>query len=89
MPFIPGDRRYRIKKGDEPESVGEMCFKEYYPLIESLKKERRWTTIHNEFKKAFKLEDKKAAKILAWAVFFMWEVQKYEKEKEAENGEIK
>lgn len=88
MPFIPPENRKRIEKTGAWETVGDLCYMHYKPMIEAWRKERRWTTAHNLFKKTFDVNDEQAAKTLAFLVLFHKEVMPYEYEKEQENGDI-
>ena len=86
MPFVSDEHR---EDGHIPCTPGDLCFREYLPLIRKWRKERRWTTWHELFRDAFGLTNQQAAKISAFAVLFCKEVMKYEKEKCKENGDIK
>ena len=88
MPFVPQENRKSMKEGKPPETVGDMCYLEYVPIMEAWHKERRWTTAHNELKRVFDLDDHTAAKFLAYMVFFCKHVMPYEDEKEKDNGPI-
>ena len=89
MPFIkPEDREPLLKGERQPATPGEMCFMEYVPLMDAWKKERRWTTVHNEFKRMMKCSDEDAAKFLAILEFYVRHVKKYEKEMSDLNGDI-
>ena len=52
------------------------------------RREPRWTTVHNMLKTIMQWNDEKTAHVLAFAVFFIWVVVPYEKQKELENGTI-
>lgn len=94
MPFIPENEREYIANGMTPETPGQLCYIEYVRLIDAWRKERRWTTAHNEFKRTieemfgWQLTDDQAARALAYFVFFNKHVMKYEDEKALENGDI-
>jgi hypothetical protein len=76
--------------------VGDKCFVKYREMMQEWNKSRRWTTAHNIYKRMKQRllciengdEDEALAYDLAWQVFFVKEVLKYEDEKEAENGPI-
>lgn len=85
MPFVAKNHR---TKGHSVCCVGDICYREYLPLIRDWRKNRRWTTWHEMLVEGFKLTDKQAAKISAFAVLFVKEVMEYEKEKCKENGEV-
>lgn len=95
MLFINPNRRAPILAGDlEPSEVGDKCFVEYVKLIAKWRKERRWTTAHNEFKRVltelfgWTWTDTETAKFLALMEFYAREVHRYESEKVEENGDI-
>lgn len=89
MPFIPQSNRKKISEGNPAESVGDLCYIEYKRLMEAWKKERRWQTAHDQFKRVFKIEgDAYAARVLAYLVWFNEHVMLYEWEKQNENGDI-
>lgn len=88
MPFIPKDERRILAAGAAPTTPGQMCYLEYVKLMEAWKKEPRWTTAHNLFKQAFNKTDAQAARMLAYMVFFLWEIENYELDKEITNGPI-
>lgn len=89
MPAIKRDRRAPLLTGDiQPTEKGDFTFLEYVQLIDAWRKERRWTTAHNEFKRLFKVNDQQAAKFLAFLEFYIREVHPYENERFEENGEI-
>ena len=85
MPFVKSECR---DPNHIPCSCGDLCFIEYKKLVDAFKAERRWTTIHNEFKRLFDCNDDQAARALAFFVFMYKHGYKYEDEKEAENGSI-
>jgi hypothetical protein len=85
VPFVKPECRV---EGHTPCAVGDSCYVHYKKLMDAWKKEPRWTTAHNLFKESFGKTDEQAAKMLAYMVFFLWEVQNYELAKEAENGPI-
>ena len=85
MPFVNQDHR------SKPDFTipGDICYVEYKKLIDSWRKEPRWTTAHNLTKKWFDLAtDEETAHFLAWMVWFNKEVMVYENQKENENGQI-
>jgi hypothetical protein len=89
MPAIKQDRRVPLLMGDlKPTEKGDLTFLEYVPLVRAWRKERRWTTAHNEFRRLFDVTDEQAAKFLAFLEFYIREVHPYENEKFEENGEI-
>ena len=89
MPFVPQESRKKIKETGAWETVGDLCYMKYLPMIKVWKAERRWTTFHNLTRVAFDIDDEQAAKLLAWMVMFVKEVMPYEYEKEKENGDVR
>ena len=86
MPFVPQSNRKKISEGLPPESVGDQCYIEYCRLMEAWKKERRWQTVHDQFKRIFRIEsDAPAASMLAFMVWFNEHAMLYEWEKQNEN----
>lgn len=88
MPFVPEQNRKKIAETGSWETVGDLCYMKYKPMIEKWRKERRWTTAHNVFKETFDVNDEQAARTLAFLVFFVKEVMRYEREKIEENGDV-
>ncbi len=88
MPFVPQENRKAMNDGFPPITVGDKCFLEYQKLVSAWIKNKRWTTAHNEFKRLFDCTDAQAAKTLAYLVFFDLHVMPYEKDKQAENGDV-
>lgn len=89
MPFIKSDLRMPLLRKDiKPTAVGDLCFLEYDKLVWAWRAEPRWTTIHNEFKRIFKVGDRKAAAFLAFLEFYFNHGHPYEIEKKEENGDI-
>lgn len=89
MPFVKRDRRAPLLTGDlKPEVPGDLCFLEYVPIKDAWQKEPRWTTIHNEAKRVFGMDDNQAAKFLAFLEFYFNHGHPYEIEKKEENGDI-
>lgn len=88
MPFVPKENRRNMDGGGCPQSVGDLCYVEYKKLMTAWKKARRWTTVHNEFKRVFGVDDEQAAKTLAFLVFMSKKVMDYENEKCDQNGNI-
>ena len=88
MPFVTKENRDKLAQGLPPEAPGDLCYLEYKKMVEAWKKSPRWTTWHNLVKDGFNLTDEQTAKILAFAVFFLWEIENYELQKEIENGPI-
>jgi len=75
--------------------VGDKCYYFYKKMMIKWHKERRWATAHNVYKimrncvkQNFMDEDSKRAYELAWQVFFIKHVMKYEDEKCELNGDI-
>lgn len=66
---------------------GDRCFSHYRGMKQAWKKERRWTTA-DTLAKALFADDEMRAYFLAYLVFFIKEVMKYEDEKMAENGDV-
>ena len=85
MPFVPPECRLPEHK---PCSVGDQCYWKYLELMTAWNKEKRWTTIHNEFKRLFDCDDDQAARALAFFVFFAKHAMPYEDEKCKANGDI-
>lgn len=91
MPFVTADHRLC----PDLSVPGDLCYIYYNSLVEAWKKEPRWTTAHNLFKKMIFQdlarpmdEDMITAAQLAWQVFFIKYVMPYEDLKEKENGTI-
>jgi hypothetical protein len=91
MPFVTLEHR------EKPDLAipGDLCYIYYVSLVDAWKKEPRWTTAHNLFKKMVfqdlarpMSEDMITAAQLAWQVFFQLYVMEYEKVKRQENGDI-
>lgn len=99
MPFIKLDRREAALKGQLSDTqVGDRCYKFYKSMIDSWRKEPKWTTAHNVYKNMLyslhmahfaniPCDDCTAAQ-LAWQVFFTLHIIPYELEKRAINGDI-
>jgi len=86
MPFVPQEHR---EEGYTPHTPGDLCYKEYLKLMNTWRANKRWTTVHEEFKRVFEIEDnEKIAKTLAYLTWLIREVMTYEDEKEKENGPI-
>jgi hypothetical protein len=83
MPFVEKSHR----KQPDPTIAGDRCFVEYKEIMSQWRKNPRWTTadqllqglIPDPFHRAY---------ALAYAVFFVKHVMKYEKRKEKLNGGI-
>lgn len=103
MPFIPDlDRRRRLNDGlEEPETPGDMCYLAYQCMIDAWAESPRWTTADKINAKLIDMVDALAtdypkwsmndinrAVSLAWQVFFVDEVMRYERAKKAENGAV-
>lgn len=89
MPFVKQDLRAPLLTGDiKPAAVGDLCFLEYSRIMAAWRKSPRWTTIHNEFKRIFGVDDSKAAAFLAFLEFYFNHGHPYEIEKKEENGDI-
>lgn len=89
MPFVKNDLRAPLLTGDiKPQAVGDLCFLEYSRIMQAWRTSPRWTTIHNEFKRIFKVDDQKAAAFLAFLEFYFNHGHPYEIEKKEENGDI-
>jgi hypothetical protein len=85
MPFVTKEHR------DMPDLTipGDICYLEYKKIIDEWKANPRWTTAHNITKKWFDIaDDKDAAHLLAWMVWFNMHVMPYEEQKRKENGEV-
>lgn len=89
MPFVKKHlRKPLLKRTRKPEKPGELCFLEYYPMMDKWKKEKRWTTIHNIYRDLFYTSDAQTAKFLAFLEFYIRHGHKYEKKMSRENGDI-
>lgn len=97
MPFIEPERRLIIARlgfSQLPEpQPGDFCYKYYKPMVDEWYQSRRWSTAHRIFEHLYdELEEasrfEKAAKELAWQVFFQLHVMPYELQKREENGDI-
>ena len=89
MPFIDAPSRVRLLDPKEgPKTPGELCYVFYKNIVRMWGAEKRWTTVHNILKFITQWNDEKTAHVLAFAVFFIWVVVPYEKQKELENGTI-
>ena len=97
MPFIEQKRRdlidiHGIAVLTDPQP-GDLCYSYYKPMVDAWKKNPRWTTAHEIFRKmmleynTFSFDDA-AAYSLAWQVFFNLHVIPYELEKRKSNGDI-
>ena len=89
MPFVTQDHREHI----DFNVPGDRCYFYYRDLVSAWKEEPRWTTAHNLYKFVLgqRLKDgpdDRAARELAWQVFFIKFVIPYEDEKEKANGTI-
>ena len=95
MPFISPESRWILESGAEPETVGDICYLYYKPMMQRWNETRRWTTAHNIYKEwAVKRtdpqmkEDEIVAGDLAWQVFFAMEVMPYELAQREKNGDV-
>lgn len=89
MPFVKQDLRAPLLTGDiKPKAVGDLCFLEYSEIMAAWRKDPRWTTIHNQFKRATGMNDDQAAAFLAFLEFYFNHGHPYEIEKKEENGDI-
>lgn len=89
MPFVKQELREPLVRGDiDPKAVGDLCFLEYSKIMQAWRENPRWTTIHNEFKKASGFGDHQAAHFLAFLEFYFNHGHPYELEKKEENGDI-
>jgi hypothetical protein len=102
MPFIKPERRkmidkdqyYSISKTEEGIQVGDRCYFYYRRMVDRWRDNPRWTTAHNIFKDMLNDElmevnqDDFIASRLAWQVFFIKYVMRYEEQKIIENGDI-
>lgn len=96
MPFVT--KAHRIKP--DPMIPGDRCYTNYKYLVDYWKKEPRWTTADRLFSEILvsksycdKLKMHTPCEFctaldLAWQVFFIKYVMKYENKKERENGTI-
>ena len=83
MPFIKAEHRENLNMN----IPGDRCYVFYKTMIENWSVERRWTTA-DEILKSLIPDDMKRAEVLAFLVFFIREVLKYEELKAKENGEV-
>lgn len=89
MPFIRRDLRAPLLAKDiSPKAVGDICFLEYSKIMSAWRNEPRWTTVHNEFKRIFGVDDMKAAAALAFLEFYFNHGHPYEIDRREENGDI-
>jgi len=103
MPFITSEAR-RMTDTLGPKEVGDRCFMFYRAMLRAWRAFPRWTTAHELYKDmvmipsgldnpnltttvAEKMDDR-AARELAWQVFFNLHVLPYELQKRTLNGEI-
>lgn len=93
MPFVTQEHRVKPDKT----IPGDLCHLYYKAIMDKWRLERRWTTVHMEFESIIAKFTRIprmasnfdiAAHFLAFLVFFIKHVMKYEDEKEAENGTI-
>jgi hypothetical protein len=93
MPFVTQPHR------EKPDLTipGDACFVYYKGMMDKWRAERRWTTAHNIFEEIVQKVVRVprlasildiSAHFLAFLVFFIKHVMKYEDEKETENGTI-
>lgn len=84
MPFVEKSHR------DKPDKsiAGDRCYIHYRRMMNMWKLNPCWTTF-DEMTKSLYPNDEQRALFLATLVFFKWHVESYERQKEAENGEIK
>lgn len=89
MPFVKQDLRAPLLTGDiVPKAPGDLCFLKYSDIMAAWRKDPRWTTIHNEFKRLTGMDDFQAAGFLAFLEFYFNHGHPYEIEKKEENGDI-
>ena len=101
MPFITQDRRKIIDHYDNWQDIiacgpqpGDLCYVHYKTMVDKWKANPRWTMAHEIYKEVEdtqpydRTNDDWIAKSLAWQVFFIKYVMKYEDQKEQENGTI-
>ncbi len=96
MPFIPHNERVDIAQGKPAETVGQLCYLAYIPMVEAWNKGPRWTTAHKIYKKLSldkqaaspMITDEIVATDLAWQAFWSFYVLPYEIEREKEHGTI-
>lgn len=104
MPFVTKEKRELLNRDwKHAEEFGDICYLLYKPMVEMLKTERRWKTVHELYRNMltdtlwlqkyrgldkFTRNDWITALHLAWQVFFVWYVVPLEEEKEEVNGEI-
>lgn len=89
MPFVKQYLRAPLLTGDiRPKAVGDLCFLHYSDIMAAWRKDRRWTTIHNEAKRLFHLDDEGAARFLAFMEFYHNHGHPYELVQKENNGDI-
>lgn len=86
MPFVTEPHR----KSPDMTIPGDRCFLAYKHMMEEWNKERCWTTADRLMEEVFTKSDPDMfrAAFLAYLVFFIKHVMKYEEEKIQENGDI-
>lgn len=103
MPFITSEARHMTDELG-PKEVGDRCFIFYRTMLRAWRKSPRWTTAHELYRDMVMLAgeydgspdtipysqklDDRAARELAWQVFFQLHVMPYELQKRTLNGEI-
>lgn len=86
MPFIPQAVRSVV---DDSGVDGMMCYQEYVPMIEKWRKTRRWHTGTKIYQDTFGVDERTAAKHLAFFVLFAKEIMQYEYENIEKHGDIR
>lgn len=83
-----------------PQTVGDRCFIAYRDMLRRWRKSPRWTTAHEIYRDDVMAHticestgrprelDEIAALHLAWQVFFVFHVLRYEEQKRIDNGEV-
>lgn len=97
MPFTePADRRKMDKiKQLQAElhtlevdvKPGDLCFYQYRRMMKEWKKQPRWTTVDTLLAPVFP-DPEQRAYVLAFLVFFAFKALPYERQKQAENGDV-
>jgi hypothetical protein len=97
IPFIKQYRRTAIDAGLmdllREMQPGDLCYVHYKKMVDKWKANPRWTTAHEIYRDLYYAggslgHDDSIARDLAWQVFFIKYVMRYEDQKELENGTI-
>jgi len=83
MPFVDEEHR----RAQDFEIPGDRCYWEYKLIMDKWRNSPRWTTVDAIAERLWP-DDWKRAFALAFLVFFVLHVMKYERIKRIENGDI-